>query len=185
MIPESPAQEFNARATFLWRMDRVYRVYATDQELYFIRIGGQTVDWVAALNQLGLLGVWLGRKLNTRRDVSLGARSAETDRLTPQVLVNQHPHSFRVSVPEVASASLDPGAAFSVFGPHAAVCRLTLQNGQAWRFQFENADEAATALRVLGRVLGQTMVTTAAWDEGKQRFVRSRSADTLARPTAG
>ena len=56
MTPEAPAAEFNACATFLWRMDRVYRVYALDHELYFIRIGGQTVDWVEALNPLGLLG---------------------------------------------------------------------------------------------------------------------------------
>ncbi len=81
----------------------------------------------------GYVAASAGRKLNARREASLEARSAEADRLSPQVLVNQHPHSFRLSASEVASASLDPGATISLHGPHAAVWRLTLQDGQSWR----------------------------------------------------
>ena len=105
--------------------------------------------------------------------------------MSPQVLVSQHPHSFRVDLSEIVSASLDSGAAVSIWGPHAAVWRLNLENGESWRFQLEEVDDAAHALRELSRVPGQTLVRTAAWDDDKQRFVKSRSTGSIAPPTIG
>ncbi len=181
MVPETSETEFNTLATFWFRMDRVLRVYATPQELLFIRIGGQPVDWAAALGQLGLPGRWLGRKLNARREAAVEARAAKVDRMSPQVLVDQHPHSFRTSLSEIESASFDPGAAISLHGPHHAVWRLKLRDGRSWRFQFEEVSEAATALRVLRSVLGDTLAENAVWDEQKGRFRRARAQEAASR----
>lgn len=175
MPSNDEAMEFNANATFWLRMNRVYRVYATDQELYFIRIGGQAVDWSSALRQLGILGVWIGGKLDARREAALASRAVEADRLSPQVLVNQHPHSFRLGVSEIESASFEPGSVVSLHGGHVAVWRLALKNGQRWRFQFDGASEASAALRILSRILGPLLVTTAVWDRESQRFVKARA----------
>lgn len=186
MSSESRACEFNVRATFWWRMDRSYRVYVRDHELILIRIGGQPVDWVAALNQLGVLGVWIGRKLNARREASLQAKSAEADRISPEVLVDQHPHSFRISTPEVVSSTFEPGSAISLHGPHAAAWHLSLRSGRSWRFQFDEAQEAVIALPLLRRVLGASLVTTAVWDDVEGRFVKSGAGrETIATPSVG
>ena len=185
MIPLSSPREFNARATFWLRLDRVYRVYATDQDLFFIRIGGQDVDWAAALDSLGFPGVWLGRKLNARRAASLERKSAEADQLSPQVLVYQHPHSFRASISDIRSASFEPGAQLSLYGPHAAVWRFTLEEGRSLRFQFENGGEATTALEVLRRVLGAEFEFSVVWDEAKERFRKPRPEEAVAPAGAG
>jgi len=37
------------RAPFTWKTDRLYRVYLSGNELFFIRIGGQGGWWEAAL----------------------------------------------------------------------------------------------------------------------------------------
>ena len=76
MLPETQDTEFNATATFWLRLDRTFRIHATAEELLFIRIAGQTVDWAAALGQLGFVGVWLGRKLNGGECSSLRPRPA-------------------------------------------------------------------------------------------------------------
>ena len=184
-IEVSSHSEFNACATFFWRTNRVYRVYVTDRELFFIRIGGQDVDWATALNSLGFPGVWLGRKLNARRTASLERRSEEADRLSPQVLVHQHPHSFRASISDIRSASFEPGAQLWIYGPHAAVWRLTLEEGRSLRFQFEDRSEAATALLVLRRALGTALELKVVWDEAKERFRRPRPEEVAAPVSTG
>lgn len=165
---------FNAHATFWLRPDRAYRVYAADHELILIRIAGQPLDWVAALTQLGALGIWLGRKLNARRDASLRAKAEEADRVPPQVRVDQHPHSFRVLPAEVMASSFGPPATIRLHGPHAAVWRLALRNGSKWRFQLNDA-EAVAALPVLRDVLGDRLSVEAVWDEARQAFVKRGS----------
>lgn len=178
MPTETLESDFNTHATFWLRMDQVYRVHATSDELLFIRIGGQPVDWAGAMSQLGLLGVWIGRKLNARREAAIAQRAAQVDRMSPQVLVDQHPHSFRTRLAEIESASFDPGGAIGPHGPHAAAWRLRLRDGRAWRFQFAGEREAATALAVLRRVLGDRLSENAVWDPQEQRFRRPRAPET-------
>ncbi len=110
MLPETQDTEFNATATFWLRLDRTFRIHATAEELLFIRIAGQTVDWAAALAQLGFVGVWLGRKLNARRQAAIRAKAEEVDRLSPQVLVQQHSQSFRAGISEIESTSFESAA---------------------------------------------------------------------------
>lgn len=178
MLPETECTEFNATATFWLRLDRTFRVHATREELILIRIAGQTVDWAAALSQLGFVGVWLGRKLNARRRAAIQAKAEEVDRLSPQVLVEQHPQSFRAGIPEIESASFEPAAAYPMHGPHVAVWRLRLRDGRSSRFQLDNSHDASTALRLLRDVLGDALVVNAVWDEEANRFRRATGQPT-------
>ena len=161
---------FNVRATFWLRPDRVFRVYTANQDIFFIRIGGQAVNWVAALAQLGPLGIWLGRKLDARRNRILQSRAAEADRIPPQVQLNKHSHNFRVGLSDITAAHFEPGRQISLHGPYAAKWRLTLRSGQQWDFIFEHAGEAHQAFEELGTALGDRLVADVAWDESKGQF---------------
>lgn len=163
-------QAFNVRATFWMRPDRVFRVYPAGQEIFFIRIGGQSVDWVAALAQLGPLGIWLGRKLNARRDRTLQNRADEADRIPPQVRMHEHAHNFRVGLGDITAAHFEPGRQVSLHGAYAAKWKLALRSGQKWDFIFANAGEAHQALQELVAVLGDRLVIHVAWDESKGQF---------------
>ncbi len=172
MTTETAARAFNAHATFTLRADRMYRVYATGDDLHFIRIGGQPINWVAALNQLALLGVWIGRKLNARREAALAAKIAEVDLRAPEDQIYDHKHNYRVSVHEVASATFEPGKAVSLNGPYAGAWKLTMQNGDTSRFQFEVGADAQQALHVLTEALRDRLSVEAAWDEKAERYTK-------------
>ena len=172
MTTETSARAFNAHATFTLRADRMYRVYATGDDLHFIRIGGQPINWVAALNQLSVLGVWIGRKLNARREAALAAKIAEVEMRAPEDQMHDHKHNHRVHVHEVASATFEPGKAVSLNGPYAAAWKLTMQKGDTMRYQFEDGADAQHALAVLADALGDRLSVEAAWDEQAGRYTK-------------
>lgn len=166
---------FNVRAVSWMRPDRVFRVYASDQDIFFIRLAGQSVNWVAAFAQLGPLGYWLGRKLNERRDRIIRNRADEADRVPPQVRVHEHSHNFRVGLNDIATADFEPGRQISVHGAYAARWKLALRDGRKWNFVFEDAGEGHRAFQVLVTALGERLVADVAWDESKGQF-RKRQA---------
>lgn len=182
MDATTPSQRFNTRATFTLKGDRVYRVYPEGDELYFIRIAGQmqAMDWRIALNQLGLLGIWIGRKLNARRDITLAAKTAEADAMTPQEQLQGHKHSFHLHVNDVLTSSFDAPKIVSLHGRHAAVWLLEPQRGEKWRFQFEDPHEAREALAVLSAALGDRLTVNAVWDDAKEKFRKATTQDQLA-----
>ncbi len=167
---------FNVRAVSWMRPDRVFRVYASDQDIFFIRLAGQSVNWVAAFAQLGVLGYWLGRKLNERRDGILQHRADEADRVQPQVRLHEHAHNFRVGLNDITTADFEPGRQISLHGAYAARWKLGVRDGRKWDFVFEDAGEANRAFEVLVTALGDRLVADVAWDESKGQFRKRQVA---------
>lgn len=148
---------FIVQATFWARPNRTYDVSGLGQALYFIRVGGESIDWSAALAVLGPPGMSLGARLNQRRDARQRAAAAESAALGPDVSLRTHRHNFRVESSEVESASLEPGSRLGAFGPHLATWRLSLRGGRSWRFQFTDSRDLEQALEILPALLGQRL----------------------------
>jgi hypothetical protein len=155
------AQAFNARAIFWLRPDRLYRVYSTRGELFFIRIGGQGGDLGAALGALlGPLGSLIEERLRRRREAKLRARVEEVDRIPPEIRAREHRHSFQLSVAQIAESQILEPSRVAAHGRHDGRWTFTLQGGEHWRFQFENLDDMTLALELLHRELGDRLAVT-------------------------
>jgi hypothetical protein len=151
-------EAFNARAVFWARPDRLYRVYPTRGELFFIRIGGQGTDLATALGALfGPLGALLEERLRRRSAAKLRARVEEVDHLPPEIRAREHRHSFQLSVAQITESQLLEPSRIAAHGRHTGRWTLTLQGGESWRFQFETPDDMSRALELLPRELGERL----------------------------
>ena len=148
---------FIVQATFWLRANRTYHVTAPDQALYFIRVGGESLDWSAALAVLGPLGMGLGARLNERRDARRRSAAAEAETLGADVSLHAHAHNFRVEATDVETSSLEPGSRLGAFGPHLACWRLGVRGGRSWRFQLTDPGDLERALEILPARLGQRL----------------------------
>jgi hypothetical protein len=148
---------FIVQATFWLRPNRTYHVTAPDRALYFIRVGGEFLDWSAALAVLGPLGMGLGARLNERRDARRRSAAAEAEALGADVSLHTHAHNFRVDPTDVETSSLEPGSRLGAFGPHLACWRLEIRGRRSWRFQFTDPGDLERALEILPALLGQRL----------------------------
>jgi hypothetical protein len=152
------AEAFNARAVFWLRPDRLYRVYPTRGELFFIRIGGQGTDLGAALGALlGPLGSLLEERLRRRREAKLRGRIEEVDRIPPEIRAREHRHSFQLSVAQIAASQILEPSRVAAHGRHDGRWIFTLQGGESWRLQFESQDDMSRARELLRRELGDRL----------------------------
>jgi hypothetical protein len=162
---------FNARATLLFKPDRLYRVYPDSSVLYFIRIGGQGVHWSAALRaHLGLLGGLIVAPLERREKKQLAGKTLETDRIPPQVRLPEHAHNFRLSATEITTAKILPADPFHIHGPHVGRWEVRLADGKKWNLQFEDTTDMSTAVEMLPRCLGDRLELAVEWDARKKSY---------------
>ncbi len=154
---ERDPSSFMVQATFWLRPNRTYHVSGPGQALYFIRVGGELIDWRAALAVLGPPGMSLGARLNERRDARRRSVAAEAATLGPDVSLRTHRHNFRIEPSDVERSSLEPGSRLGAFGPHLASWRLSLRGGRSWRFQFTDPRDLEHALEILPARLGQRL----------------------------
>lgn len=148
---------FIVQATFWLRPNRTYHVTAPDQALYFIRVGGESIDWSAALAVLGPLGMGLGTRLNERRDTRRRSAAEQAETLGADVSLHSHAHNFRVDPTDVETSSLEPGSRLGAFGPHLACWRLAIRGGGSWRFQLTDPGDLERALEILTARLGERL----------------------------
>jgi hypothetical protein len=152
------AEAFNARAIFWLRPDRLYRVYPTRGELFFIRIGGQGTDLAAALGALlGPLGAIFEERLRRRSAAKLRDRIEEVDQLPPEIRAREHRHSFQLSVAQIAESQILEPSRIPAHGRHDGRWTFTLQGGESWRFQFETLEDLGRAHELLLRELGDRL----------------------------
>jgi len=169
-----PQIAFNARATFTWSGDRMYRVYLTNDALYFIRIGGQGGMDVAVAAGFGALGGAALSLMRKRGQTKEEERRAAIDAQGPQALLDAHKHNFRLFPSDVRESSIEPAAAPGWHGPHSGRWLVTTGE-QKLSLQFETPEDMVVALAHLPRLLGDRLRVNVAWSEKKGRFERPRT----------
>lgn len=164
---------FNTRAVYTWKPDRLYRVYISSGQLYFIRIGGQGYALAQALElQLGPFGQMLGRSVQRRSDEKLRKRVEETDRIPPEIRVREHAHNLRVGVEQIADSAILPPGRMASHGPRFGRWNIGLRDGFEIKLQFEGLGEMQRALELLPPLLGNRLVVDVQWDELLGQYVK-------------
>jgi hypothetical protein len=149
---------FNARSVSTFGLDRLYRVYLRQGELFFIKIGGQGGAGAAVAMQFGLLGALAQSWLSERSARSLKQKLDQFDRLDPRSLLGRDKNNFRLVPAEVVESSLEPAAKLQMHGAHVGIWKLHLRNRTTYTLQFEEKGEMDRALAVLPTLLGKLLV---------------------------
>jgi hypothetical protein len=144
---------FNARATFAWKRDRLYRVYILEEALYFIRIGGQGGVGEAAAGSLGLLGAGALHVFRQRGKKKQAERLAVQDQRHPEQYLSAHKHNFRLRSTEVTGSSIEPPALFGSHGTQFGRWLIAWAGGKM-SLQFEQLEDMRTAVAHLPALLG-------------------------------
>lgn len=160
---------FNARLVST-RSDSAYRVYARGNDLYFIQLAGLSTTAQALTVHFGLIGMLIGESLKRRAKKKTEAILQRAGQVDPEELLRENKNNFKVYIPEIREAAIEPPTWFALHGKQAGRWNFSLRDGKKMRFEFENSDELKAALDVLPRLLNATLRVNVEWNEMKKRF---------------
>lgn len=167
---------FNARLVSGVSFDTLYRVYAVDDRLYFIRVGGQGGFWEELARPLGFFGLLVESSVKKRAEKKGKALIEAIDRTSPEQLLPAHADNFRLEAAELSEATVDPPSFFATHGPHVGRCQLTLRDGRKMSFQFEAAGDMRTAMDVLSDLIPSGFQVNVRWNDSKKRYEKRDDA---------
>jgi len=160
---------FNARLVST-RSDSVYRIYARGNDLYFIQLAGLSTTAQALTIHFGLIGYLIRESMKRRAKKKTEAILQRAGQVDPEELLRENKNNFKVYIPEIREAAIEPPALFAMHGKQAGRWNFSLRDGKKMRFEFENSDELKAALDVLPRLLNATLRVNVEWNEMKKRF---------------
>ena len=180
MIPTSsdpalsqPPGSFLARYTSN-SSDSTYRIHARAGELYFINIGGLNASTRAITVHFGLVGMLIASAMKKRAKRRTEARLQSAEAQDPEFLLRQDKTSFKVFIPEISEAVIEPPSFFALHGKQAGSWNFKMRDGKKYRFEFENTDTMKAALEVLPGLLNATLRVNVEWDEAKKKFQKRK-----------
>ena len=142
-----------------------YCVFAANGSIYFIQSAGRLsarLGSAAGIGMFGLLGMWLGSKLDRRRAAS-GAKNLRT-RLDEaggdvEVLLADTQNSFRIAPAEIGVARITPPANWLMrpAGPETGRLHIEVAGGRKLRLQFQTANDLQAAKTILAPILGSRL----------------------------
>jgi hypothetical protein len=160
---------FNARLVST-RSDSVYRIYARGNDLYFIQLTGLSTTAQALTIHFGLIGYLIRESMKRRAKKKTEEFLQRAGQVDPEELLRENKNNFKVYIPEIREAAIEPPALFAMHGKQTGRWNFFLRDGKKMRFEFENSDELKGALDVLPRLLNATLRVNVEWNEMKKRF---------------
>lgn len=174
---------FHAKATYLWRKNRFYRVYVRPDELWFIEAGSSITPELAMQGAAmhGLVGGIVGgivahnsRKFTTARQGLLDAASEDE---LGQMAAAEKPN-FRAAIADLSDVRIEPksfwhGIQYS--NPkHAGILHLSHPDHGALKLEFASPEEVLAAINSLTPVLGERLRVNVVFDMSSGTFVSRR-----------
>ncbi len=165
VVPQRPA--FNARRSWTWKGDHLFRVYVTPGRLWFVRIGGSRQTNAAVGAQFGLIGALVTYFVNKHNRSKEAQRVRENEDKGIDELMASHKRNHMLETSQISNAAIEPGGFFS-----GQLCRLTFNHaGEKKRVtcRFETADDVTAAISTLTPMLPGLRVGVE-YNEKKKRY---------------
>lgn len=185
--PLADSAVFNVRYNATLKLDRVYRVYLTHTDLYFVRIGGQFwgahESLPAAGHGVGFIGALIAALLATLLSVLLGKRARKKhkelfqtiDRIPPEQLLDRHKHNFKLTPADFKDSLIEPPSLFAPHGLHAGRWKSVLRDGRKLNLELLTDDDMCVALSLLPYMIGPALKVNAKWNWRKQKYTKQDS----------
>jgi hypothetical protein len=182
-LPARPS--FDARLVSHGVSSGVYRIHLRGSDLLFIQIevGEITRNWhaiTAFLGPVGSLVYLLFRSYSRRRANAALAHTTDRD---AEELIHENADNFRLYIPEIRDAVMEPSTWFALTGKQVGRLSLFVRDGKEVHLEFTAADEMRTALCLLGPVLNSTLRVNVEWNVKEQRFQRRKPDKGIDRAT--
>ncbi len=143
--------------------------------MFFIQIGGGLGTNPELLTvHFGLLGALIGSLVKKRAKKKIAAALQRLDQADPEQLLHEHKNNFKLYVPEIREAVVEPPTSWALHGKQAGRWNLSVRDGKKMKFEFETAGEMKTALNLLQQSLNSTLKVNVEWDEIKKRFQKRK-----------
>jgi len=155
--------------------DCLYRVYAQSGEFYFICLGGLGQTAQALTVHFGLLGLLIGSVLKKRAKKQAEAVLQRAEGQDLETLLRENKKNFKVYIPEITDAVVEPPAFFAMHGTQAGRWNFKLRDGKKFRFEFETTGAMQTAMNLLPRLLNATLRVNVEWNEPKKKFQKIKT----------
>lgn len=139
---------FNARLVSTCS-DSMYRIYARGNDLYFIQLAGLSTTAQALTVHFGVIGMLIRESMKRRTKKKAEATLQRVRQVDPEELLRESKNNFKVYIPKIREAAIEPPALFAMHGKQAGRWNLSLRDGKKMRFEFENGDELKAALDML------------------------------------
>ncbi len=165
---------FNGHYLSALTPDRIYRVYPTRDEVFFIRVGGQPLVPAGTTTFSGLVGLLL-QGLWKRAQVKMKERCQKLDAEHPSLHLKAHKHSFRATAADFEESRLDSPKTLGGHGPHYGRWVFKLRDKKSMTLQLESLSEMQMAYQTLGESVGSVHQLNVEWSPSKGAFVKRSS----------
>src|SRR5215469_3807869 len=137
--------------------DHMFRIYAQGSDLYFVDLGGLGDVGRAVTAQFGLIGYLIGAHMKKKAKQKAADLLQRFEAQDLESLLRESKSSFKIYIPEISEAVIDPPAFFAMHGKQTGRLNLKTRDDKKYRFEFENVDSLRAALDVLPKLLNGTL----------------------------
>lgn len=154
--------------------DHIFRIYTQGSDLYFVDLGGLGDVGRAVTAQFGLIGYLIGAHMKKKAKQKASELLQRFEAQDLESLLRESKTSFKIYIPEISEAAIEPPAFFAMHGKQAGRLNLKTRGDTKYRFEFENADSLRAALDALPRLLNGTLRINGEWNESKMKFEKKK-----------
>ena len=156
--------------------NRVYRVYARRDDLFFIVVAeGLSANPETLTVHLGLIGWLIGASMKKRAKKKQAIAAERMDQTDPEQLLTEHKRNFRLHTSEITEASIEPRPAITFDGHQVGHWKALCRDGKKLKFQFEHNDDMTAALDSLAKFFNGSLQVNVEWDERKKKFSKKKA----------
>lgn len=164
---------FDAR--FISKNPHMFRVYVQGSDLYFVDLGGLGELGQAVTVHFGLIGYLIGSAMKKKAKQKAEDLLQRFETQDLESLLRESKKSFKLYIPEISEAVIDPPAFFGLHGKQTGRLNLKTRDDNEYRFEFENVDSVRAALDALPGLLNGTLRINGEWNESKKKFEKKKA----------
>jgi len=154
--------------------DHMFRVYVQDSDLYFVDLGGLG-DLGRVTIHFGLIGMLIGAAIKKKAKQKAEDLLQRFETQDLESLLRESKRSFKIYIPEISEAVIDPPTRFAMHGKQAGRLNLKTRADNNYKFEFDNVDSLRAALDALPGLLNGTLRLNGEWNESKKKFEKKKT----------
>jgi len=161
---------FNARTAIRWKGDFIFRIYHTNDRLFFIKLGSSKRSNQQVAFHFGLIGAIVAHFASKSSEKKAKEKMYQFAGMKPAELLGKDKANHVTLLSEISEPTLGPRSFWSnnKFGYFS----FKDAKGKKKMYTFEDADNFRDAERNLPQIFGDKLSVQARWDDQRRKIVK-------------